>query len=155
MRKRGCVGLMLKHKDSRYEGLNPENQWLKWKTEPITIHAVLLYAEGTSGRQMGNPRHFTMAVWDGDLLVPITKVEVHFQKRNWMKFPCGSKKTPKNASVRSEVSIRNWFLNSPLKDFPVTRHKSGLTLRSPRLKSWKRDFEVLKAITLQELMAFF
>ncbi len=156
MRERGCAGLMLKHKESRYEDMNTENQWLKWKTEPITIHAVLLYAEGTSGRHMGTPRFFTMAVWDGDLLVPITKVEATLSEEEldevslWIKENTKERFGPVR-SVNPELVFELTFDDIS----PSTRHKSGLTLRSPRLKSWKRGFEVLEAITLQEMMAFF
>jgi DNA ligase-1 len=68
-RSRGVEGFMLKHRASRY-GIGRRKQeegaaaaWWKWKIEPFSVDAVLLYAQPGSGRRASLYTDYTFAVW--------------------------------------------------------------------------------------------
>jgi DNA ligase-1 len=65
-RARGVEGLMLKHADSRY-GVGRTRDvgtWWKWKLEPMTVDAVLVYAQRGHGRRASLYTDYTFAVWE-------------------------------------------------------------------------------------------
>ncbi len=72
-RSRGAEGLMLKRLDSAYEVGRVRGAWWKWKIEPLTIDAVLVYAQKGHGRRSSLFTDYTFALWDGDALVPFAK----------------------------------------------------------------------------------
>jgi DNA ligase-1 len=65
-RAHGVEGLMLKHAQSRY-GVGRTRDagiWLKWKIEPMSVDAVLVYAQRGHGRRAGLYTDYTFAVWE-------------------------------------------------------------------------------------------
>jgi DNA ligase-1 len=64
-RQRGVEGFMLKHRLSRYGSgrTKAEGSWWKWKVEPFTVDAVLVYAQAGHGRRAGIYTDYTFAVW--------------------------------------------------------------------------------------------
>ncbi len=52
-RERGVEGVMLKRFESTYRDGRKRGDWWKWKVDPYTIDAVLIYAQGGSGRRAG------------------------------------------------------------------------------------------------------
>jgi DNA ligase-1 len=64
-RERGVEGLMLKHRDARYGSgrTKADGLWWKWKIEPLTIDAVLIYAQAGHGRRAGVYTDYTFALW--------------------------------------------------------------------------------------------
>src|SRR5690606_7626216 len=66
-------GLMLKNVHSPYHTGRKRGDWWKWKTDPLTIDAVLIYAQKGSGRRSGYYTDYTFAVKSGDALVTIAK----------------------------------------------------------------------------------
>ena len=65
-RSLGVEGLMLKARDARYGvGRTKESGvWWKWKIDPYTIDAVLIYAQRGHGRRASLYSDFTFALWD-------------------------------------------------------------------------------------------
>ncbi len=65
-RARGVEGFMLKHIDARYgQGRTKrDGTWWKWKTEPLTVDAVLIYAQAGHGRRASVYTDYTFAVWN-------------------------------------------------------------------------------------------
>jgi DNA ligase 1 len=68
-RARGVEGLMLKHRDAHY-GTGRRKQddlaggtWWKWKIEPLSVDAVLIYAQAGHGRRASVYTDYTFAVW--------------------------------------------------------------------------------------------
>lgn len=64
-RARGVEGLMLKHHDAAY-GTGRTKQdglWWKWKLDPMTVDAVLVYAQAGHGRRASVYTDYTFAVW--------------------------------------------------------------------------------------------
>src|SRR3954462_13035690 len=69
-RARGVEGFILKHRGSSYGVGRRRGEWWKWKIDPLTIDAVLIYAQPGSGRRANLLTDYTFGVWDGDDLVP-------------------------------------------------------------------------------------
>jgi DNA ligase-1 len=65
-RRRGVEGLMLKHAQSAYGAgrTKSEGTWWKWKIDPLTIDAVLIYAQAGHGRRASVYTDYTFAVWN-------------------------------------------------------------------------------------------
>src|SRR6056297_3007826 len=72
-RDRRAEGLMLKRRDSPYHAGRKKGDWWKWKLDPLTMDAVMIYAQQGHGRRANLFTDFTFAVWDGNDLVPFTK----------------------------------------------------------------------------------
>src|SRR5262249_14779755 len=72
-RERSVEGLMLKRLSSPYRVGRQRGDWWKWKIEPYTVDAVLIYAQRGHGRRASLYTDYTFAVWDGDELVPFAK----------------------------------------------------------------------------------
>ena len=64
-RARGVEGFMLKQVGARYgQGRTKrDGTWWKWKTEPLTVDAVLIYAQAGHGRRASVYTDYTFAVW--------------------------------------------------------------------------------------------
>ena len=72
-RDRGVEGFMLKRRNSAYGVGRKRGDWWKWKIEPYTIDAVLIYAQRGSGKRANLYTDYTFAVWDQGELTPFAK----------------------------------------------------------------------------------
>ena len=145
-------GLMLKHKDSLYHSGRKKGDWWKWKIDPLTIDAVLIYAQRGSGRRSGHYTDYTFAVRDGDNLVTIakaysgltdkeiTEVSKFVNKNAIEKF--GPVKTVKPELV-FEIAFEGIGYSS--------RHKSGVAVRFPRILRWRKDKTVNEIDTIEDV----
>ncbi len=148
-----CEGLMIKKKDSVYETGRRRGNWWKWKTMPMTIDGVLLYAQSGHGRRANLFTDYTFAVWDGDALVPFAKAYSGLTDKeineldNWVKRNTIEKFGPVR-SVKPTLVFEIAFegINAS------TRHKSGVALRFPRILRWRRDKAADAANTKEDLM---
>src|SRR6202008_2472590 len=75
-------GVMLKRRDSIYVPGRPKGLWWKWKRDPLTVDAVLMYAQRGSGKRSSFYSDYTFGVWtkgaEGDELVPVGKAYCGF-----------------------------------------------------------------------------
>ena len=67
----GREGLMLKARDGAYgtgrrKGGDRIDVWWKWKLDPMSVDAVLIYAQRGHGRRSGVYSDYTFALWDGE-----------------------------------------------------------------------------------------
>ena len=62
-RETGIEGLMLKRRDSPYIAGRPKGHWYKWKRAPLTIDAVLMYAQRGSGKRSSYYSDYTFGAW--------------------------------------------------------------------------------------------
>ncbi|HSJ75589.1 MAG TPA: ATP-dependent DNA ligase, partial [Gemmatimonadales bacterium] len=72
-REVGAEGIMLKRLSSAYGVGRRRGDWWKWKVDPLSVDAVLIYAQAGSGRRAGLFTDYTFGVWDGNHLVPFAK----------------------------------------------------------------------------------
>ena len=105
-RARGVEGLMLKRLDSAYGVGRRRGDWWKWKIEPYTIDAVLIYAQPGSGRRASLLTDYTFGVWDAGELVPIAKAYSGLSNEEIAELDAGSAATRANGSARSGTSSR-------------------------------------------------
>ncbi|RZU02291.1 ATP-dependent DNA ligase [Rivibacter subsaxonicus] len=65
-RARGVEGLMLKHLASAYGSgrTKADGTWWKWKIEPMSVDAVLVYAQAGHGRRASVYTDYSFAVWN-------------------------------------------------------------------------------------------
>ena len=151
-RERMVEGLMLKRLDSPYRSGRVRGDWWKWKIEPLTIDAVLLYAQPGHGRRANLYTDYTLAVRDGEAYVPIAKAysgltDQEIQKLDhWIRRNTVEKFGPVR-SLKPEQVLEIAFEGIQ----PSSRHKSGIALRFPRIARWRQDKPVAEADTLEQV----
>jgi DNA ligase-1 len=149
----GCEGLMLKHKDSIYETGRRRGKWWKWKVDPLTVDAVLIYAQSGHGRRANLFTDYTFAVWDEDELVPFAKAYSGLTDKeiaevdSWIKRNTIEKFGPVR-SVKAELIFEIAF--EGINTSP--RHKSGVAVRFPRISRWRRDKKLEDINTKKDLL---
>ncbi|MBY6200702.1 ATP-dependent DNA ligase [Maritalea mobilis] len=153
-REIGAEGLMLKRRAAPYLAGRKKGDWWKWKVDPLTIDAVMIYAQAGSGRRATLYTDFTFAVWDGDALVPFTKAYSGLTDAEFRKITAWVRKntTDRFGPVRA-VKPHHVFeiAFEGIQESP--RHKSGVALRFPRMARWRQDKPVSEANTLDDLKA--
>ncbi|WKV11744.1 ATP-dependent DNA ligase [Marivirga harenae] len=149
-------GLMLKKKDSLYESGRKRGNWWKWKIAPLTIDGIMIYAQKGHGRRADLYSDYTFAVWDEDELVPFAKAYSGLTDAEMKKVDAFVKKNTKEKfgpvrTVKPELVFEIAFEGIQ----ESNRHKSGIALRFPRIKRWRKDKpinEANKLTDLQELL---
>ena len=162
-RQLGVEGMMLKAREGLYGVGRTKDMgvWWKWKVDPFSVDAVLIYAQRGHGRRASLYSDYTFAVWDGPpgserTLVPFAKaysgltdeemrkVDAIVRKTTVEKFGPVSSVTP---SMVFELGFEGIALSK--------RHKSGIAVRFPRMLRWRQDKAVEDADnlgTLQDLL---
>jgi DNA ligase-1 len=145
-------GLMLKRKDSPYRIGRKKGDWWKWKVDPLTIDAVMIYAQQGSGRRANLYTDYTFAVWDGDKLVPFAKAYSGLTDKEFRSITAWVRKNTleRFGPVRS-VKPTHVFEIAFEGINKSTRHKSGVALRFPRMLRWRKDKPIEEANTLEDL----
>ncbi|MGJ8544914.1 MAG: ATP-dependent DNA ligase [Sulfitobacter sp.] len=145
-------GLMLKRADSPYLAGRKKGSWWKWKLDPLTIDAVMIYAQAGSGRRANLFTDFTFAVWDGNDLVPFTKAYSGLSDAEFRQITAWVRRhtTARFGPVR-QVTPEHVFEIAFEGIRASPRHKSGVALRFPRMLRWRRDKPLQEAGTLTEL----
>jgi len=147
-------GVMLKRKDSVYRDGRRRGDWWKWKIDPFTVDAVMIYAMSGHGRRANLYTDYTFAVWSGDQLVPFTKAysgltdEEIREVDRWIRMNTIEKFGPVR-NVKPQLVFEIAFEGIA----KSTRHKSGIALRFPRINRWRKDKPIKEANTLQDLLA--
>ena len=151
-RDHNAEGLILKRADSPYLSGRKKGDWWKWKVDPLTIDAVMIYAQAGHGRRANLFTDFTFAVWNGNDLVPFTKAysgltDAEFRKiTSWVR-----KNTLQRFGPVRQVTPEHVFeiAFEGIQESP--RHKSGVALRFPRMSRWRQDKPLAEANTLDDL----
>ena len=71
--QRKVEGFMLKRLGSPYRVGRRRGDWWKWKIEPYSVDAVLIYAQPGNGRRASLFTDYTFGIWDNGKLVPFAK----------------------------------------------------------------------------------
>ena len=151
-REEHCEGLMLKRMDSAYGTGRKKGDWWKWKIDPLTIDAVMIYAQRGHGRRASLFTDFTFAVLDGEQLIPFTKAysgltDAEFDEVNAFIRRNTLDRFGPVAVVKPELVFEIAFEGIQAS----SRHKSGIALRFPRIKRWRKDKLRKEANTFQDL----
>ncbi|WP_299200971.1 ATP-dependent DNA ligase [uncultured Tateyamaria sp.] len=145
-------GLMLKRKDSPYLTGRKKGDWWKWKLDPLTIDAVMIYAQSGHGRRANLFTDFTFAVWNGNDLVPFTKAYSGLTDEEFRKITAWVKKnTQQRFGPVRQVTPHHVFEIAFEGIQASSRHKSGVALRFPRMSRWRHDKPVQEANSLDDL----
>ena len=144
-------GLMIKRKESPYISGRPKGHWFKWKKEPKTVDAILMYALRGHGKRSSYYSDFTLGLWQGNEILPICKAYFGFsdlELKTLDKF------------VRNNTSKKYGPVREVEKTFVIEiafdsvnyskRHKSGVALRFPRIKRLREDKPVQEVLQLSQ-----
>ncbi|HMO51349.1 MAG TPA: ATP-dependent DNA ligase [Kiritimatiellia bacterium] len=150
----GAEGVMLKRVRSPYRVGRVRGDWWKWKVDPMTVDAVLLYAQRGHGRRAGLYTDYSFGIWKNGELVPFAKAysgltdaeirEVDAFIRTHTVEAFGPVRTvePRLVFELGFEGIRR-----------STRHKSGLAVRFPRILRRRTDKRPEEADTLERVLA--
>ncbi|MCE5316147.1 MAG: ATP-dependent DNA ligase [Parachlamydia sp.] len=145
-------GIMLKRKNSAYGIGRKRGDWWKYKVDSMTVDAVLIYAQPGSGYRSGLYTDYTFGVWDKNELVPIAKAYSGLTQQEikevdrWIRQETLEKYGPVR-KVKPFQVFELAFENIQISG----RHKSGIALRFPRIKRWRKDKTAEMADTLDSL----
>lgn len=180
-RSRGVEGLMLKHREAAYGvgRTKADGLWWKWKIDPLTVDAVLIYAQAGHGRRASVYTDYTFAVWNR---TPQDAVEAQavidaIEKREpaqpgalqLIAFAKAYSGLTDAEFKEIDAIIRKTTLEKfgpvrsvkPSLIFEIgfegihasSRHKSGIAVRFPRMLRIRHDKPVHEANTLQDLQS--
>ena len=153
-REARAEGLMLKRASSAYHAGRKKGDWWKWKLDPLTIDAVMIYAQSGHGRRANLFTDFTFAVWDGNDLVPFTKAYSGLTDAEFREITAWVRKnTLQRFGPVRQVRPEHVFEIAFEGIAPSTRHKSGVALRFPRMRRWRHDKPVQETNTITDLRA--
>jgi DNA ligase-1 len=153
-RERHVEGLMLKALNSAYGVGRTTGLWWKWKVDPHTVDAVLVYAQLGSGRRAGLYTDYTFALWSAGELVPFAKaysglsdeeireVDRFVRDHTLEKFGPVRQVEP---TLVFEIGFEKMQLSK--------RHKSGVAVRFPRILRWRTDKVAREADALESVRA--
>jgi DNA ligase-1 len=151
-RARGVEGVMLKRRASPYGAGRFKGDWWKWKIEPYSIDAVLVYAQPGSGRRASLLTDYTFAVRDGQDLVPVAKAYSGLDHAEIVRL---------DGWIRQHTTGRFGPVRvvEPVHVFEIafeglqesTRHRAGIALRFPRILRWRTDKAPAQADTLESV----
>jgi DNA ligase 1 len=180
-RARGVEGFMLKHRDARYGSgrTKADGTWWKWKIAPLSVDAMLIYAQAGHGRRASVYTDYTFAVWsraprdaaeaqavldaierreppvpDGLQLVAFAKAYSGLTDAEFAEVDRVIRRTTleKFGPVRSVKPSLMFELGfEGINRSP--RHKSGIAVRFPRMLRIRADKPLHEADTLQTLEA--
>ena len=143
---------MLKRRDSTYQVGRKRGDWWKWKIEPYTIDAVLIYAQRGSGRRASLYTDYTFALWESGELVPFAKAYSGLTDEEIRQVDAFVRRNTRERfgpvrSVTPQLVFELAFENIQIS----TRHKSGVAVRFPRIVRWRHDKRIEDADALETL----
>jgi DNA ligase-1 len=155
-------GVMIKQKTSPYLAGRPKGPWFKWKRDPYTVDAVLMYAQRGHGKRSSFYSDYTFGVWagpeGGEELVPVGKAYFGFTDEELKQIdkyvrdntierfgPVRSVRADRRNGLVLEIAFEG--LNRS------TRHKSGVAMRFPRISRLRWDKPTAEADRIETLQA--
>ena len=154
-------GLMLKRWDSLYVPGRPKGPWFKWKRDPNTVDAVLMYAQRGHGKRSSFYSDYTFGVWQrggaGEELVPVGKAYFGFTDEELAEID----RFVRNNTVNRFGPVRE-VVHEPGRGLVLeiafeglarsSRHRSGVAMRFPRIARLRWDKPPAEADRLESLL---
>ncbi|HEX8374027.1 MAG TPA: ATP-dependent DNA ligase, partial [Geminicoccaceae bacterium] len=152
-------GLMLKRADSPYVAGRVKGLWWKWKRDPLSIDAVVMYAQRGHGKRSSFYSDYTFGCWRegeggrGDELVPVGKCYSGFTDAElarldrWVREHTVGRFGPVREVAPGlvlEVAFDSVHRSA--------RHKSGVAMRFPRVHRIRWDKPAAEAGRLETLL---
>jgi DNA ligase-1 len=153
-RARGVEGLMLKRLTSSYGVGRKRGEWWKWKIDPYSVDAVLIYAQPGSGKRASLLTDYTFGVWHEGALIPFAKAYSGLSNEEiadldkWIR----RHTTERFGPVRHVEPVQVFELGFE-GIAESSRHKSGIAVRFPRMLRWRKDKRPDEADTLETVRA--
>jgi DNA ligase-1 len=153
-------GIMLKRRDAPYVPGRPRGLWWKWKRDPFTVDAVLMYAQRGHGKRSSYYSDYTFGVWSngehGENLVPVGKAYFGFSDEELLAIDRFVRRNTieRYGPVREVVHEpdRGLVLEVAFEGLQRSnRHRSGLAMRFPRISRLRWDKPPREADRLQTL----
>jgi len=146
-------GVMLKKRDSPYVAGRRVGHWYKWKRDPLSADCVVMYAQRGHGRRSSYYSDFTFGCWteEGELL-PVGKAYsgITDEELKWLDRFVRNHTVQRFGPVREvektlvlEVAFDSLH-NSK-------RHKSGVSMRFPRIARIRTDKPAAEADRIETL----
>lgn len=153
-RQYDAEGLMLKKKSGAYLSGRKSGEMWKWKSDPFSIDAVMLYAQRGHGRRANLFSDFTFALWQDGRLVPFAKAYSGLTDKEMQEVTTFVRQNTLEQfgpvhSVRPVLVFEIAFEGVQLSK----RHKSGVAVRFPRIIRWRKDKLAEQADQLETLIA--
>ncbi|MCK9551979.1 cisplatin damage response ATP-dependent DNA ligase [Aquamicrobium sp.] len=153
-------GVMLKRWDAPYLAGRPKGPWFKWKRDPHTVDAVLMYAQRGHGKRSSFYSDYTFGVWAGpegeEELVPVGKAYFGFTDEELRRIdkyvrdntverfgPVRAVRADRHSGLVLEVAFEGLNRSS--------RHKSGVAMRFPRVSRLRWDKPAAEADRIETL----
>jgi DNA ligase 1 len=153
-RRRKVEGFMLKRLGSPYRVGRRRGDWWKWKIEPYSVDAVLIYAQPGNGRRASLFTDYTFGIWDQGKLVPFAKAysglsdEEIRQVDAFVRRHTVERFGPVHV-VQPELVFELAFEGIQRS----SRHRSGIAVRFPRMARWRHDKKAEEADTIETIRA--
>ena len=153
---------MIKRRDSAYLPGRPTGPWWKWKRDPFTVDAVLMYAQRGHGKRSSYYSDYTFGVWnktsEGETLVPVGKAYFGFTDAELLEIDRFVRRntTEKFGPVRvvTHEADKGLVFEVAFEGLQrSSRHKSGLAMRFPRISRLRFDKPPREADRLETLEA--
>lgn len=147
-------GLMLKRRDAVYGVGRTKGQWWKWKVNPLTMDAVMTYAQRGHGRRASLYTDYTFGIWNNGELVTIAKAYSGLTDKEigevdaWIRRNTTDRFGPVRM-VKPELVFELGF--EGIQSNP--RNKSGIAVRFPRILRWRKDKPADEADSLDTVKA--
>ena len=152
-RDRGVEGFMIKHKNSTYKSGRVKGDWFKWKVDPLHADMVVVSAQFGRGKRSNLFSDYSLAVWsENKELVVVAKAYSGLSDKELKEVDRFIRKNITGRfgpvrGVRPEIVFEVAFEGVRFSG----RHKSGVALRFPRIKRWRKDKKVSEADTLDSI----
>lgn len=139
-RDHAAEGLMLKRLSAPYPVGRKRGPWWKWKLDPYSVDAVMIYAQAGHGRRAALFTDFTFALRDGNDLVPFAKAYSGLTDGEFAEITRWVQKNTLERFGPVRRVVPELVFELAFEGIQASpRHKSGVALRFPRMARWRRD----------------
>ncbi|MBV9507912.1 MAG: ATP-dependent DNA ligase [Acidobacteriia bacterium] len=153
-RERHVEGFMLKRLNSAYRVGRRRGDWWKWKIEPYSVDAVLIYAQPGNGRRASLFTDYTFGIWEDGRLVPFAKAYSGLSDEEIRQVDAFVRRNTIETfgpvhHVKPELVFELAFEGIQRS----SRHRSGIAVRFPRMARWRHDKRPEDADTIETIRA--